>query len=860
VTGKHLYIPIYVFLILLLALSSLSGSIFNSSVWDGAKETFNELRGGGAQLAGGVPITGQIAFPGAEGFGALARGGRGGEVLFVTNLNDSGPGSLRAALEASGPRTVVFRVGGTIVLERNIRITNPYVTIAGQTAPGGGITLRYDSGGELGLLDILTHDVIVRYIRIRPGPNTETPVGVGTCCLDALNIREGAHDVIIDHVSVSWATDEIFSIGDVNNITIQWSILSEGLFCSTDNFNYMTQPGGYCNGHFVTGGAQLVGNGASSFPNGLNITIHHSLYAHTSQRNPKFDGPGHLDFINNIIYDPGHQIGVAGNNTTVNYIGNLIKAGPVTDDYEDRYLLFETSALAVNSGTSPEIYYTDNIIQTVVPEVLSQRALNNGAVVSSSRFSSPWVTEVPASQVQNIVLGDVGANRPQRDSVDSRVVNDVNNRTGFSAGYRLGVNYPSEVGGWPIIVGGTAPTDSDSDGMPDSFESSNGLDPNSASDRNGDLDGDGFTNLEEYLNSLTSNPGDGVGGTVAQGGGGLSGGSSSGSSSNSNTVPEEAGPPPTVNISNLTEGDTVSGLFTIRANAMSSSLVDTVEFQVDGESIRFDNNSPYGGLWETRDYPNGTYTVTVIARDIFNQTDIDTVQVTVNNTQTIAQASPQAEQTNTNQVTQSSSQSQVSSPPPRQTTTRRAVTTFRNTLNAIFPLAQENDDNFSLGAPVPVLPLNVQQKEAGEDAELAGEMFDARVINELKDIKVEERLIQGVESQLATPMIFYILGLLLVVILAINNERKRFLALLLIGLIVFGIVRASIETSSLAFIQFGNPGQLLFLDALLFYFGVFSGIFFSGFVGLLAPRPVGLVISFIVTTGFLTLFVLFGVN
>ena len=169
------------------------------------------------------------AFPGAEGFGANSVGGRGGRVIEVINLNDSGPGSLRAAIEAEGSRIVIFRTGGTIELQSGLNIHNPFITIAGQTAPGGGITLRHDPSRNTGVsLGIWTHDVIVRYLGVRPGPSIEE-----SCCVDGVSIQ-GGHDIILDHVSASWAVDEnVNSWYDPHDFTIQWSIISEGLYNST---------------------------------------------------------------------------------------------------------------------------------------------------------------------------------------------------------------------------------------------------------------------------------------------------------------------------------------------------------------------------------------------------------------------------------------------------------------------------------------------------------------------------------------------------------------------------------------------------------------------------------------------------
>ena len=164
------------------------------------------------------------AFPAAEGFGGNSVGGRGGQVIEVTNLNDSGPGSLRAAIDTEGPRIVVFRLGGTIELQSRLEITNPYITIAGQTAPGGGITLKTVPTYKKSAIKIETHDVIIRYIRSRPGPSSDI-----SDSLDALEIT-GGYNIIIDHSSFSWGTDEVIGIAnDARDITIQWSIISEGL-------------------------------------------------------------------------------------------------------------------------------------------------------------------------------------------------------------------------------------------------------------------------------------------------------------------------------------------------------------------------------------------------------------------------------------------------------------------------------------------------------------------------------------------------------------------------------------------------------------------------------------------------------
>lgn len=177
--------------------------------------------------AGGVP-----AFPGAEGFGSDSIGGRGGRVLYVVNLYDSGPGSLRAALEAEGPRTVVFQLGGTILLKSGLAIRHPFITVAGQTAPGDGITLRNTANNDDAVIRVLTHDVIIRFIRVRPGASTSN-----SGSLDAIRIggrSADTHNVVIDHCSFSWATDENVSFaGSARDISFQWNFVTEGLDCSS---------------------------------------------------------------------------------------------------------------------------------------------------------------------------------------------------------------------------------------------------------------------------------------------------------------------------------------------------------------------------------------------------------------------------------------------------------------------------------------------------------------------------------------------------------------------------------------------------------------------------------------------------
>ena len=410
-----------------------------------------------------------LAFPGAEGFGATTPGGRGGQVIEVTNLNDSGPGSLRAAIQARGPRIVVFRVGGTIELQSGLTIKNPFITIAGQTAPGGGITLKLSPDDLKALMSIRTHDVVIRYLRFRPGAST-----LQTSVRDAITMPD-AYNVIIDHSSFSWATDENIDVwNDSHDITIQWSIISEGL---RDPWNDDSQ-------HSM--GALLGSQGSK------NISVHHNLFAHNHGRNPRVNTAGVVDIVNNVIYNPGDQPTTVANQwhpaTPVNYVGNYYKKG--SDSIRNFFIdtTGDPAAIFVQGNITPG-RPTDDLDE--VEGVVRDASL---AYVVENRHEAPPITETSAFEAYDQVLANAGATLPLRDSVDERVVSDVINGTGNI------INDPFEVGSWPELVAGTPPQDSDHDGMPDDWEILYGFDPNDPSNSSADADGDGYTNVEEYLN------------------------------------------------------------------------------------------------------------------------------------------------------------------------------------------------------------------------------------------------------------------------------------------------------------------------------------------------------------------------
>jgi pectate lyase len=422
-------------------------------------------------------------FPGAEGFGARSVGGRGGQTIEVTNLNDDGPGSLRTAIESEGPRIVVFRVGGTIELKTPLEITQPFVTIAGQTAPGGGITLKNSPSVNGTALIVRTHDVVIRYMRSRPGPTSERVSDSDAIAI----VGNSAYNVIIDHCSFSWAVDEVATTWyDAHNITIQWSIIAEGLHCST-----------HAEGCHSTG--LLIGSDGSG-----NISIHHNLFAHNHERNPMVKTDVVVDIVNNVVYNswgtPAVIVDEYGK-VPVNIVGNYFKYG--SDSGTDKYLVSASSS--GNPGV--EIFVQGNITpdrpRDNMNESLAVKPIARHWIVPA-RHDAPPIATTSAFNAYDQVLADAGATIGldsqgnkywRRDAVDERIMNDARNGTG-----RI-INDPSEVGGWPELAAGVAPEDSDHDGMPDAWEEMHGFDPYNSSDGPLDADGDGYTNIEECLNS-----------------------------------------------------------------------------------------------------------------------------------------------------------------------------------------------------------------------------------------------------------------------------------------------------------------------------------------------------------------------
>jgi pectate lyase len=425
------------------------------------------------------------AFPGAEGAGRYTTGGRGGAVYEVTNISDSGPGSLREAVSKSGPRTIVFRVSGTIKLKSDLKISYGDLTIAGQTAPGDGICLR-DQATVIG-----ANNVILRYLRFRLGDSLKTED-------DAIWGRY-YRNIIIDHCSASWSVDETMSFYSNTNMTIQWCLLAESLYLST-------HPKG--------------AHGYGGIWGGTNVSFHHNLLAHHSSRNPRFDGSNALcinvDYRNNVIYNWGFNSAYGGEGGTINMVANYYKYGPATKSGV-RYRIIEPS-----DGTG-KWYVQDNFV-TGSPAITA----NNwaGGVQGTYKTESvmrayephPYVpiTQQSAEEAYTRVLEYSGAILPKRDAVDARIIQDVINCTATcdGTGYeklqsmsdtavvRGIIDSQTQAGGWPVLFSLPAPEDSDHDGMPDYWETAQGLNPADAADRNM-VNAEGYTQLEVYLNSLT---------------------------------------------------------------------------------------------------------------------------------------------------------------------------------------------------------------------------------------------------------------------------------------------------------------------------------------------------------------------
>lgn len=434
------------------------------------------------------------AFPGVEGYGKNATGGRGGRVIKVTNLNDAGAGSLREAIATTGARIIVFEVSGNIVLNSKIQINNGDLTIAGQTAPGDGICIQnYE-------MNVNANNVIIRYMRFRMGDLTKNEQ-------DALWGR-GKENIVIDHCSMSWSIDECSSFYANKNFTMQWCILSESLnksFHEKDDHGY---------------GAIWGGSSA---------TFHHNLLAHHNSRNPRFDGGSRagtgkstfgidkVDYRNNVIYNWGTNSSYGGENGEYNIVNNYYKAGPGTSSSKRNRILelyMEPDVATYGAGYG-KFYVAGNVVtnSTAVTADNWNGGVDRNSGLSTANFAltkqtNPFTAEPTtihtAEQAYNMVLLYAGASY-KRDAVDTRVTNEVKNGTvtynGSKTGFKGIIDSQTDVGSWPTLNQTTVLKDTDGDGMPDDWEIANKLDPNKANANGRDLSS-AYDNIEVYINSL----------------------------------------------------------------------------------------------------------------------------------------------------------------------------------------------------------------------------------------------------------------------------------------------------------------------------------------------------------------------
>jgi len=440
----------------------------------------------------------QLAFPGAEGFAKYATGGRGGKVVAVTNLNDDGPGSFRQAFnEFPGePITIIFKVGGIIDLKSPVKVNRSNVTIAGQTAPGDGICLRGHSfvisgGGKGGPKG----NIIVRYLRSRPG----TKFSTGVYGFD----MENCQNVMVDHCSFSWANEECAAMYDNKNVTVQWCIISEGLYNA-----------GHAKGLRSYGG--LWGGQYASY--------HHNLIAHQNSRTVRFNGArAHdtmavVDYCNNVVYNwrsanacYGGEVQINGGVSQINMVNNYYKPGPAT---ATELKFVHANYDAAKAKVIGQWYLSGNVMEgdTRMTKknslgldlaLLPDAASRNLSVVAKPFDISAQVQLQTAKEAYDRVLASAGAILPVRDAVDARVVNETRTKTapGTGTAGKGIIDDASVVGGWPVYKTAAAPKDTDGDGLPDDWEKKNGLNLSDAADGSA-IAANGYSNLENYLNAI----------------------------------------------------------------------------------------------------------------------------------------------------------------------------------------------------------------------------------------------------------------------------------------------------------------------------------------------------------------------
>jgi hypothetical protein len=439
-------------------------------------------------IASAQAITQQPAFPGAHGYGRNATGWRYGRIIYVTNLDDRGEGSLRACAEESDrPRLCIFAISGTIVVDKPIFV-RANVYIAGQTAPGQGVQLRLGKSMLTPLIVKNSHDVLLRFLKFRPGPSQEA-----SAVISALLI-ENSHDVMVDHCAIEFATDQNFSLhfdrAITYNITLQRSTVAWGL----DHANH--PKGRHSKGALICSG--VVGRGGCGL-----VTLYQNLIAHNRDRNPDIAGTGlgPIQVLNNIFYDPISQFGEFYDrfgSPNIDYVGNLTITGPSSRMEPPP---FAVQAYDVSPNNVVRVHASGNLSigrgsWTTRPATYLMPSPGD---LSPQPFSAVGPLTA-AEALPDLLLADVGPRLPggqPADSLDDQLIQSVRQRTG-----RV-IDDPSEVGGWPSLPVASGPKDTDHDGMPDDWETKHaGLDPRDRSDVWSDRDKDGWSNIEEYLSAL----------------------------------------------------------------------------------------------------------------------------------------------------------------------------------------------------------------------------------------------------------------------------------------------------------------------------------------------------------------------
>lgn len=438
-------------------------------------------------------------YPGALGGGSVVTGGKGGKALYVTSLEDDAklPGTLRWAINQPGPRTILFKVAGIIQLKSILKINKGDLTIAGQSAPGDGITIRDYP------VTVSSDNVIIQFIRFRMGDETALQD-------DALK-GMGRKNLLIDHCSMSWSTDECSSFYDNENFTMQWCILAESLRNSVHN-----------KGEHGYGGIW----------GGNKATFHHNLLAHHDSRNPRFCGSRYsnnpasekVDFRNNVIYNWGSNSAYAGEGGSFNIVNNYYKPGPATLSRSGK-LTYRFIAPNSDAGSNQQpkgvwgrFYVAGNVMHGrddvtaenslgVHPDLRAGETTSLSDITSTSEFTITPMPTHSATEAYNQVLQKAGASKV-RDRVDQRIVKEVESGTFTNSGSKGSKNglidSQLDAGGWPeyAFTPGEVAVDTDADGIPDEWETKNKLNPNDSTDGARIAGATAYTWLETYLFSL----------------------------------------------------------------------------------------------------------------------------------------------------------------------------------------------------------------------------------------------------------------------------------------------------------------------------------------------------------------------